>query len=282
MATVLRSLTPGFGAEIGEVLIEAEAAEETVYAVRALWHRHSLLLFRDQSPGERDLVEFSRKLGPLEIHVRTEFLDPAFPELLQISNIRQNGRSIGILSDSEVGWHYDQIYLQKPALGSLLCAFRIPPTGGNTWFADMSAAFEALPAETRERLDGLTAVQSYEAFNRVYSVPTSEEQRRRTPDIEHPLVRTHPFTGRKALYLCPGMTTRIVGLPEAESREILDELFAWTVRPEFVYEHVWRPGDCLMWDNACTMHRRDPFDPTETRLMKRTTILPPEELAVPF
>ena len=124
-------------------------------------------------------------------------------------------------------------------------------------------------------------MQSYEVFNRAYSVPTNTVQKRKTPDIDHPIVRRHPITGKPALYICPGMTTEILGLPAAESRALLDQLFEWIVRPEFVYSHRWQLGDCLLWDNACTMHKRDPFDATQKRLMKRTTILPPEELAVP-
>ena len=158
----------------------------------------------------------------------------------------------------------------------------LPPEGGNTEFADMCAAWDALPEETQTRLDGCLANQSYEAFNKAYSVPTNKKQKALSPDIQHPIVRTHPVTHRKALYLCPGMTTEIVGWDPEKSAEMLEFLFDWTTRPEFVYSHSWQSGDALMWDNACTMHRRDPFDPKHARLMKRTTILPPADLAVPF
>jgi taurine dioxygenase len=227
-------------------------------------------------------VGFSQQFGALEIHVREEYLSPEHPEILYVSNIERDGRRIGILSDNEVGWHYDQIYLPKPAVGSLLMGDILPPEGGNTEFADMCAAWDALPKQTQQRLEGCLANQSYEAFNKAYSVPTNNKQKARSPDIHHPLVRTHPVTGRKALYLCPGMTTEIVGWDAEDSAEMLEFLFDWTTRPEFVYSHKWQPGDALMWDNACTMHRRDPFDPQHQRLMKRTTILPPAELAVPF
>jgi taurine dioxygenase len=158
----------------------------------------------------------------------------------------------------------------------------LPKEGGATYFADMSSAYERLPASLRKTISGRKAVQSYAYFNQYNSVPTTSEQKKKTPDVEHPIVRTHPLTGRKALYICPGMTTRIVGLPDAESKAVLDELFGWCVRPEFVYRHDWKHGDAVMWDNACTMHRRDPFDPESERLMKRTTILPPAALAIPF
>ncbi|MEL7538722.1 MAG: TauD/TfdA family dioxygenase [Pseudomonadota bacterium] len=278
----VRPLAPTFGAELTGVEITTDPSGETIAYVREHWARHKLLLFRNQSVDEAALVAFSRQFGELEIHVRTEFLSPEHPEILYVSNVRDGDRNIGILADTEVGWHYDQIYLPRPAVGSLLCAVELPPAGGNTYFADMAAAYEALPDDVKARLDGKKATQSYEAFNRAYSVPTSKVQKKRSPDIDQPLVRTHPVTGVKALYLCPGMTTAIVGMQDTESRELLDYLFDWTVQPRFVYTHEWRPGDCLMWDNACTMHRRDPFDGHHTRLMKRTTILPPADLAVPF
>ena len=283
MTITVKPLHKTFAAEVSGINVSKDINETTISEIRDLWHRYKLLVFRGQNPGEKDLVEFSRCFGDLEIHVRTEYLSPENPELLYVSNIKKDGAAIGILADKEVGWHYDQIYLPKPAIGSLLCAVEIPPKRqANTYFADMIAAFEQLPESTRQQLEGKTAIQSYEAFNALYSVPTSTEQKKKTPDIEHPLIRTHPFSGECALYLCPGMTTRIVGMSEQASQAILDELFEWTSRDEFVYCHEWEIGDCVMWDNACTMHRRDPFDHQHRRLMKRTTILPPADHAVPF
>ena len=281
MTITTRPLTRTFGAEVSGVDLASPLDAATAKTLRELWLKHELLLFRDQRLDEAQQVAFSRHFGPLEIHLRREYLSPENPEILYVSNVKKDGRPIGILSDTEVGWHYDQIYLPRPAVGSMLYSVIIPPDRGATSFADMTAAYEALPAATKARIEGRKAVQSYEAFNRSYSVPTNDEQRKKTPDIEHPLVRTHPTTGRKALYVCPGMTIRIAGLPEAESAELLAELFAWSVRPEFVYTHTWRLGDALMWDNACTMHRREPFDTAQQRLMKRTTILADQAVAVP-
>ena len=282
MATVKRKLAKTFGAEIEGISVVAEPTAEDIAAAKTLWAEHKLLLFRGQDVSEEDLVGFSRQFGDLEIHVRTEYLSPEHPEILYVSNIKKDGKLVGILSDTEVGWHYDQIYLPRPAVGSLLAAHTLPATRGNTEFADMAAAYAALPDDIKQQLEGKKATQSYEAFNRAYSVPTNDSQKRRSADIDQPIVRTHPITGIKALYLCPGMTTQIVGMSESGSEEMLDYLFEWSVRPEFTYSHEWQDGDCLMWDNACTMHRRDPFDQNEARLMKRTTILPPAELAVPF
>ncbi len=249
--------------------------------VRDAWFHNEILVLRDQELGEKDLVAFSRRFGELEIHVRREYLSPDNPEILYVSNIIENGRRIGILSDHEVGWHYDQIYLPRPAVGSCLYASKLPSSGGQTSFANMTAAYQALPQETKDRIDGVEANQSYAYFNAGNSVPTNHEQTARTPDVTHPLVRTHPITGRKALYICPGMTTHIVGMPEQESAALLDELYEWSTRDEFVYRHEWQYGDALLWDNACTMHRREPFDSETERLMKRTTILPPPDRAVP-
>lgn len=283
MALAARQLGETFAAEVEQVNLTA-MDDAAVDEIRQLLAQYGVLLFRDLSLSEEELVAVSRRFGDLEIHVRKEYLSPENPEILYVSNIKEEGtgRPIGILSTTEVGWHYDQIYLPKPAVGSFLCADILPSDGGETSFADMSTAYEELPEALRAGIEGRNAVQSYEAFNRSFSVPTNKNQKRQTPDVEHPIVRTHPLTGRKALYLCPGMTTRIVGLPEDESDALLQELFEWTVRPRYVYTHQWRPGDGLLWDNACTMHRREPFDTGEQRLMKRTTILPPPEVAVPF
>ncbi|MFN0305537.1 MAG: TauD/TfdA dioxygenase family protein [Burkholderiales bacterium] len=280
MALAVRALTPSFGAEVVGIDVN-NVQPHVIDELPRLWQRYGLLLFRGQVMDERQQAAFSRHFGALEIHLRREYLSPENPEILYVSNIKRDGRSIGILSDTEVGWHYDQIYLPRPAVGSMLYSVIIPRDGGQTSFADMTAAYEMLPARLKDKIAGRMAVQSYEAFNRVYSVPTSAEQKKKTPDIEHPIVRTHPYTGRKALYLCPGMTTQIVGLPKAESDATLAEIFEWCVRPAFVYTHAWRLGDALLWDNACTMHRREPFDSNEQRLMKRTTILPDAERAVP-
>lgn len=277
-----RSLSRTFGAELPGVDLVADRAPEVIDAMRKLWREHKLLLFRGQKLEEEHLVSFSRNFGPLEIHLRREYLSKEHPEVLLVSNVKESGKNLGILADREVGWHYDQIYLQRPAVGSLLYSVKIPPAGGNTYFADMQAAYESLPEETKNQIRGRQAIQSYEAFNRVYSEPTSKEQKEKTPDVSHPLVRTHPYTGRRALYICPGMTTRIVGMPEDESDALLGELFDWCTRPEFIYTHEWREGDALLWDNACTMHRRDPFDGRHDRLLKRTTILPEPEKAEPF
>ena len=277
-----RPLTDTFGAEITGVQLRADMNEETFAAIRTAWADHELLLFRGQDLQEEDLISFSRRFGRLEIHVRQEWLSQEHPEILVLSNIKKDGKSIGGLANAEINWHYDQIYLPRPAVGSLLYSVSIPPEGGSTYFADMCGAYDALPDHLKDKIEGRKAVQSYDNFNTGHTIKTKDEIKNKTPDVTHPVVRTHPVTGRPALYVCPGMTTQIVGLDEKENRAVLDELFEFSVQPEFVYRHDWQVGDAILWDNACTMHRRDDFDDKYERLMKRTTILPPDELAVPF
>lgn len=271
-----------FGVEVSGIDLARDHDPATVDALRWLWAEHGLLLFRDQTLEEKDIVGFSALFGTLEVHVREEYLAPDHPELLIVSNLKKNGEPIGILSDHEVGWHHDQIYREHPAVGSLLYSVRIPPSGGNTEFCNLAAAYAALPNDRKSALDGLRAMHSYAYFNKQWSEPTSDKQTAMTPDITHPLIRTHPISSEKAIYADPGLTIGIEGMPEDESTTMLQELYDWCLQPQFMYDHEWRLGDALMWDNASTMHRRGEFDPTAERLMKRTTILPPADLAVPF
>ncbi len=275
-------ITETFGAIISGVKLSNQMSQDELNQIKSYWNRYQILLFRDQDLSKEDIIGFSRELGDLEIHIRNEWLNETHPEILQISNINVDGKPIGALSDGEVGWHYDQIYLKRPALGSLLCSVKIPPEGGCTYFADMTTAYERLPLELKATIDGRLGIQSYENFNNLYSTKTDENQTSLTQKITQPLVRTHPVTGRRALYLCPGMTVGITGIPDDESDAILQQLFDWCLQDEFVYKHSWRLGDALLWDNACTMHRREPFDSVHERLMFRTTILPQAERAVPF
>ncbi len=271
-----------FGAEVIGVDLARDRDPGTIEALRRLWAENGVLLFRDQELEEGDIVDFSRQFGALEIHVREEYLSREHPELLLVSNVKQDGKPIGILSDHDVGWHHDQIYLEKPAVGSLLYSVKIPPSGGNTAFCNQAAAYAALPDAKRKQIDGLRAIQSYEYFNRQWSEPTSAKQKNRTPDVIHPLVRTHPVTGVKAIYADPGMTAGIEGMADDDAQALLRELYDWCLQPRFCYDHQWRLGDALMWDNSSTMHRRGTFDPAAERLMKRTTILPPPDRSVPF
>jgi taurine dioxygenase len=188
-----------------------------------------------------------------------------------ISNIREDGKAIGALPDGEMQFHTDQCHQELPAKASMLYAIEIPRQGGNTLFANAYAAYATLPDDIKRRIEGRRALNAYDydsaATIRGAEVPEG------APSYAHPVVRTHPATGRKALYINRLMTRRIEGLPAQESEELLNILFDHQEQPQFIYEHVWRPGDLVMWDNRCTLHARTDFSQGERRLLRRVTIL---------
>lgn len=239
---------------------------------------HSVIAIRAQDLPPAAHVAFTRRFGEPDIHVAAQFNMPEHPEILMLSNRkREDGSPVGF---EEAGryWHSDVSYGEKPVMGSLLYAVEIPPSGGDTLFADMYTAYETLPEATRRRIDGMRALHSYAAS---FSGKTtaganraslSKEAMAALKEISHPVVRTHPETGRRALYVNPGFTTRIEGLPDDESRALLSELFRHATQPDLIYRHVWEPHDLLFWDNRCTMHHATPYNPTFTRHMHRTTV----------
>ena len=238
---------------------------------------HHLLVFRDQRITPQQQVDFSRRFGQLQIHVLRNFQLPPNPEVLIISNIVEDGQPIG-LGDAGHFWHSDLSYKDTPSLGSMLHAQELPAEGGDTLFANMHLAWDTLPAALRHTVQGLRAEHSYLA--------QYEELRRRSPwrpaltqaqidevqPVVHPVVRTHPETGRKALFVSEHFTTRIVGLPEDESRALLAELFAHSVLPEHVYRHRWAPHDLVFWDNRSLMHLAAGTPDHLRRKLYRTTI----------
>ncbi|AVT13966.1 TauD/TfdA dioxygenase family protein [Paracidovorax avenae] len=239
---------------------------------------HHVVVFRDQRITPRQHIDFSRRFGPLQIHVLKNFQLADHPEILIVSNIKDaNGQPIG-LGDAGHYWHSDLSYKERPSLGSLLHAQELPGEGGDTLFADQHAAYDALPAALRRVIGPLRAEHSYLA--------RYEELRARSPwrpaltpaqiaevaPAVHPVVRTHPETGRRALFVNEHFTTRIVGLPEDESRALLAELFAAAVKPEFVYRHVWQPHDLVFWDNRSVQHLAAGTPDSERRKLYRTTV----------
>jgi len=258
----------------------------TVNELRDLWAHHPVLVFRRQALSEHELADFSALFGPLERVVRTDWASPTVPEVGLISNLKDgHARPIGGLGDGEIQWHSDQSYMMNPATGAMLYALELPPDGGTTSWVDLCAAYAGLPDRLKRVVEGRRAVFSYvkrlAGYQGVDQV-ISEEAKRKTPPVLHPLVHTHPMTGRKALYLDSTTTVGIDGMDDVQGAALLDEIYAFATRPEFVYRHHWRVGDVVMWDNGFTMHRREPFDPAARRLMKRTTIfLPCERHIVP-
>ncbi len=271
-----RLLGESFACEVIGLRLWEPQDNRTADELCALWARHPLLVFRRQALSEDELADFSARFGPLERTVRTDWASPARPEVGLISNLKDaQGRPIGGLGDGEIQWHSDQSYMMRPATGAMLYALELPPQGGITSWVDLCAAYIGLSARLKRAVDGRRAIFSYakrlagyQGVDRVIS----EEATRKTPPITHPLVHTHPVTGKKALYLDSTTTIGIDGMDDASGAALLDEIYESATRPEFVYRHRWVVGDALLWDNGLTMHRREPFDPAARRLMKRTTM----------
>jgi taurine dioxygenase len=246
-------------------------------AIHRVWVDHQVLLFRGQSLSDDELIAFSRRFGPLDWAPVQEngrrFVDGK-PELYIVSNVLENGVAIGSLGAGELVWHTDMSYLEDPPKASMLYALEIPPLGGNTSFCSMYAAWETLPAALKARCAGLRIKHdgTYNSGGYLRQGVTPTDDPRTSPGAVHPLVCTHPDTGRQMLYLGRRRNAYLLGLELSESEALLDELWQYVERPEFSWEHVWRVGDLVMWDNRCTMHRRDPFDDTARRIMHRTQI----------
>ena len=272
----IRVLDNGLVCEVAGLRLWEPQDDRTIDELRALWADHPVLVFRRQALSEDELADFSARFGPLERTVRTDWASPARPEVGLISNLKDaKGKPIGGLGDGEIQWHSDQSYMLNPATGAMLYAVELPPEGGMTSWVDLRAAYANLPDRLKRDVEGSCAVfdynkrlAGYQGVDRVIS----EDARGKTPPILHPLAHTHPITGRKALYLDSTTTVGIDGMDEIPGSALLQEIYQFATRPQFVYRHHWQVGDALLWDNGCTMHRREPFDPSARRLMKRTTI----------
>jgi taurine dioxygenase len=246
-------------------------------ALRRAWHQHQVILVRGQTLDDQDLVAFSRRFGDLDwapVQETGRRFVEGLPEIYIVSNVKLNGEPIGSLGAGEAVWHTDMSYLDTPPMASTLYALEVPPSGGNTSFCSMYAIYQALPAELKHRIAGLKIKHdgTYNSGGFLRQGVTATDDPRTSPGAVHPLVCTHPDTGRQMLYLGRRRNAYLVGLELAESEALLDELWRFVERPEFKWEHVWRVGDLVMWDNRCTMHRRDPFDDATRRIMHRTQI----------
>ena len=269
-ACVVRPLSPALGAEIVGIDLSKEINDLTFAQIRDAWHDHLVILLRDQKLSEEDEVRFAEKFGPPAV-IHTKQFVRNHPAVMLISNIREDGKPIGALPDGEMHFHTDQCHQERPAMASMLYALEVPSAGGNTLFANGYKAYETLPDAIKRRIAGRKALNAYDY--ETASMKRGTRLAEGVPSYVHPVVRTHPATGRKALYVNRLMTVRIEGLAAQESDEMLDLLFEHQERREFIYEHVWRPGDLVMWDNRCTLHARTDFSPDERRLMRRVTIL---------
>ncbi|MFC2972871.1 TauD/TfdA dioxygenase family protein [Azotobacter bryophylli] len=273
----IRPLDGGLGAELVGLDLSRPLSPQDFARVHGAHLEHKLLIFRDQRITPAQQVAFSRRFGELQIHVLKQFQLAGQPEVFVISNIVENGQPVG-LGDAGKFWHSDLSYKEVPSLGSMLYAQELPEEGGDTLFADQQRAYETLPEALRRAIEGKCAVHSYtaryddEVFEGIRRPQLSAEQLAEVRTVEHPVVRTHPETGRKGLFVNENFTTHIVDVPEEESRQILAELFAHSARSEFVYRHQWQPNDLLFWDNRSLIHLATGCPNHLRRRMHRTTI----------
>jgi taurine dioxygenase len=252
-------------------------SDEDFKEIHRTWLDYLVVRFRGQQLAIEDLIAFSRRFGELDWAPVQEtgrrFVD-GHPEIYVVSNVIENGVPIGSLGAGEAVWHTDMSYLANPPKASMLYAVEIPSAGGDTDFCNMYRAYEALPDSLAQRVRGLSLKHdaTYNSGGYVRQGSAATDDPVTSSGVYHPLVIAHPETGRRALYLGRRRNAYIAGLPLAESEALLDELWLYATRDEFAWQNQWRPGDVVLWDNRCTMHRRDSFDPESRRILYRTQI----------
>jgi taurine dioxygenase len=273
---VIRPTGNALGAEIKGVDLKSisEADFETVHKA---WLDHLVLLFRGQQLTDDDLIAFSRRFGHLDwapIQETGRRFVEGYPEIYVVSNVVENGVPIGSLGAGEAAWHTDMSYLEEPPKASMLYALEIPPGGGDTGFCNMYLAYESLPGELQQRIQGLSAKHdgTYNSGGYVRQGLTAVDDPITSAGAWHPLVCRHPETGRRGLYLGRRRNAYIAGLTVEESESLLDVLWSFATQESLTWRVEWRVGDVVLWDNSCTMHRRDSFDPASRRILHRTQI----------
>jgi taurine dioxygenase len=272
----VRPLTAHLGAEISGVKLAEDISDEVFHAIYRAYLRYQVLLFppQDLPPGRQ--VEFARRFGEVQIHVMNQYHADGFPELYRLSNLDDQGRPNGRHPDKgTLYWHTDGSWRRVTGQATIIYGEVVPEVGGETHFCDMYGAYERLDPAWKSRIANLRAVHNldFSRTRRHGEDPMSEAQRRETPPVDHPAVRTHPETGRKCLYLGDHAES-IVGMPYAEGRALIEELNALAVHPDLTYEHRWTPTELIVWDNRCVMHRATPYDPaTQGRVVRRCTVL---------
>ena len=274
---VIRPLDAPCGAEVIGLDLSQPLSDADFARIHRAHLDHHVLVFREMAISPEQQVAFSRRFGPLQIHVLNQFQLAGHPEILVISNIKEDGKPIG-LGDAGAYWHSDLSYHPTPSLGSMLHAQELPSEGGDTLFANQHRAWDALPARLKAAIEGRRAEHWYlckyaelQARN-PWRPNLTQEQIDSVKPVAHPIVRTHPETGRKGLFVSEHFTTRILDLPDDESRALLAELFAHSTQPELVYRHPWQPGDMVFWDNRSLMHLAAGTPDHLRRRLNRTTI----------
>ena len=270
------TITPraqGLGAEVAGI-DPREASDADVARLVAALAVHGVLVLREQHLSPQELVAFSRRFGELEYHVLDQYWLKEEPLVYVISNVVENGRPIGNPREG-FGWHTDLNYMARPTAVTFLLGLEVPPEGGETWFADAYAATDSLAPEERKRLAELSMTHSYQMLHasRPWAPPLTEEQKRRTPDVVHPLLRTHPETGRKGMYLGGPTCALPLGMSESDGLNLLHRLFEHATEPRHVYAHRWRPGDLVFWDNRGVLHTATEYDREHhRRIVWRTSV----------
>ncbi|MDF0734241.1 TauD/TfdA family dioxygenase [Pseudomonas entomophila] len=273
----IRPFAGAVGAEIVGLDLAQPVNAEDFRTLHRAHLDHHVLVFRDQRITPEQHIAFSRRFGELQIHVLKQFLLEGHPEILIVSNIIEDGRNVG-LGDAGKFWHSDLSYKALPSLGSMLHAQELPSEGGDTLFADMHKAWDAVPDALRKIVEGRSAAHSYTArysetkFEGNWRPTLTAEQLAQVNEVIHPVVRTHPENGRKALFVSEGFTTRIVGLPDDESRDVLQQLYALSVLGQNIYRHQWQPHDLVFWDNRSLIHLAAGCPAHLRRKLYRTTI----------
>jgi taurine dioxygenase len=286
VALSIKNLNVPLGAEISGIDVSKPVALEDVETIEGVWRDRLVLVFHGQKLTDPQLIAFSRCFGELDPPGPNPYGEPfnkQHPELNVISNVVENGKPIGNLGDGEAVWHADMTYVEVPPKAAMLHALEVPPpdAGGNTYFANMFAAYEMLPTDLKKAADGKIALHdastnSAGMLRKGYKKVTDV---REVSGAHHPLVRTEPMTGRKALFLGRRPNAYVLGLPVPESEALLDELWAHATQPRFAMCHEWKVGDLVMWNNLSVLHRRDPFDPKTRRVMHRSQIKGSERIA---
>ena len=272
----VRPLTPKLGAEVLGVNLGEDLSDEVFRGIYQAFLRYQVLLFPPQDvPPERQ-VAFARRFGEVQIHVMNQYHADGFPELYRLSNLDEHGRPNGRHPDrGTLAWHTDGSWSRVTGQATIIYGEVMPQAGGDTHFCDMYGAYERLDPAWKARIARLRAVHNldFSRTRRHGEDPMTDEQRRARPPVDHPIVRTHPETGRKCIYLGDHAES-IVGMPYAEGRALIEELNELAVHPDLTYEHRWKPGELIVWDNRCLMHRATAYDPAiERRVIRRCTVL---------
>ena len=264
------------GADIQNIDLKRITDQDFAVIHRA-WLDHLVVRFRGQQLSDQDLIAFSRRFGDLDwapVQETGRRFVEGHPEIYVVSNVIENGQPIGSLGSGEAVWHTDMSYLEEPPKASMLYALEVPAAGGDTYFCNMYRVYESLPDSLRRRISGLALKHdaTYNSGGYVRQGLSAIDDPVNSPGVYHPLVCTHPETGRQVLYLGRRRNAYVAELSLAESEALLDELWSYTTQEAVSWRNPWQPGDVVLWDNRCTMHRRDPFDPNSRRILHRTQI----------